>query len=239
MIKKRESYKTRTTSLKLGASHPGPVTPSNFSMAPAELEFSLIFTFSRRPPLGSVRNPSPAPAIVRSASLGRYPSLATITEKMQRTGYTYLVRHSQPSAVFVETLLHAPCHLILFSLSYNHLYHPTTSPLRLNPRTTEQSNRHYRLQTLFPSRRWPWLSIATLSNKADPRTTLDCPFLTPVYTGPRPKACTVQGRAELLQNDIQRESSQACPHIPYTLRAHVYMCLRVSGIAVDETGTGW
>jgi len=54
----------------------------NFSMAPAELEFSLIFTFSRRPPRGS--------AIVRAASL-RAPT--TITEKTQRSesrGYTYL-----------------------------------------------------------------------------------------------------------------------------------------------------
>ena len=55
--------------------------PGNFSMAPAELEFSLIFTFSRHPPRGS--------AIVRAASL-RPPT--TITEKMQRTAaeYTYL-----------------------------------------------------------------------------------------------------------------------------------------------------
>lgn len=48
--------------------------PGNFSMAPAELEFSLIFTFSRRPPRGS--------AIVRTASLG---TPTTITEKMQRS----------------------------------------------------------------------------------------------------------------------------------------------------------
>jgi len=46
----------------------------NFSMAPAELEFSLIFTFSRRPPRGS--------AIVRAAS-PRAPT--TITEKTQRS----------------------------------------------------------------------------------------------------------------------------------------------------------
>lgn len=55
--------------------------PGNFSMAPAELEFSLIFTFSRRPPRGS--------AIVRAAS---FEAPTTITEKMQRSepGYTYL-----------------------------------------------------------------------------------------------------------------------------------------------------
>lgn len=79
--------------------------PGNFSMAPAELEFSLIFTFSRRPPRGS--------AIVRTASLG---TPTTITEKMQR---------SEPE-----------------------VYLPTNLP-------TNQPN-------------GAKLSIATLSNKADP-----------------------------------------------------------------------
>jgi len=55
------------------SSHPR-AAPGNFSMAPAELEFSLIFTFSRHPPRES--------AIVRTASLG---TPTTITEKMQRS----------------------------------------------------------------------------------------------------------------------------------------------------------
>lgn len=94
------------TSLKpwLGTRVPR-AAPGNFSMAPAELEFSLIFTFSRRPPRGS--------AIVRTASLG---TPTTITEKMQR---------SEPE-----------------------VYLPTNLP-------TNQPN-------------GAKLSIATLSNKADP-----------------------------------------------------------------------
>lgn len=60
--------------------------PGNFSMAPAELEFSLIFTFSRRPPRGS--------AIVRTASLG---TPTTITEKMQRSEPEVYLPTNQPN----------------------------------------------------------------------------------------------------------------------------------------------
>lgn len=72
---------TYTCTAKQPHTYRWPGMPGNFSMAPAELEFSLIFTFSRHPPRGS--------AIVRAASL-RPPT--TITEKMQRTAaeYTYL-----------------------------------------------------------------------------------------------------------------------------------------------------
>lgn len=73
----RAHFHGQTPTSRIG----GPGMPDNFSMAPSELEFSLIFTFSRHPPRGS--------AIVRAASL-RPPT--TITEKMQRTAaeYTYL-----------------------------------------------------------------------------------------------------------------------------------------------------
>ena len=84
---KKKEYKSQTRARTLANRrayiyiHVEAGMPGNFSMAPAELEFSLIFTFSRHPPRGS--------AIVRAASL-RPPT--TITEKMQRTAaeYTYL-----------------------------------------------------------------------------------------------------------------------------------------------------
>ena len=78
---KSQTRGTYTCAAKQPHTYRWPGMPGNFSMAPAELEFSLIFTFSRHPPRGS--------AIVRAASL-RPPT--TITEKMQRTAaeYTYL-----------------------------------------------------------------------------------------------------------------------------------------------------
>lgn len=69
---KKKKRILRPTSLKSPAYH--RTASGNFSMAPAELEFSLIFTFSRRPPRRS--------AIVRAASLA---APITITEKMQRS----------------------------------------------------------------------------------------------------------------------------------------------------------
>lgn len=69
----REKNTPANKSQTLPHTHVPRAAPGNFSMAPAELEFSLIFTFSRRPPRGS--------AIVRAASLG---APTTITEKTQR-----------------------------------------------------------------------------------------------------------------------------------------------------------
>lgn len=72
----RENRRKKNTPANKSQTLPSPprAASGNFSMAPAELEFSLIFTFSRRPPRGS--------AIVRTASLG---APTTITEKMQRS----------------------------------------------------------------------------------------------------------------------------------------------------------